>query len=144
MSRAKRKAAKTKDQAVVLKCDLNVQQFHKRVSGHQIASKGGTIAIRAHVPPAVIISHFSATESVKDAIPLADPPPNTSLNGCLDDLPNGSTMCLDLNPTKVSKSAIQGIERLAQWVIKHYDANPASVPPRGTLTGSEPVAAGIF
>ncbi len=132
MSRAKRKADKSKDQAVVLKCDLNVQQFHEQVSRHQIASKGSIIAIRAHVPSAVIISQFSAQNPLELPLPLRTTPKHRVewVSGRLAEWLND---LLRLKPYKGVQKRDPGIERLAQWVIKHYDANPASVPPGALL-----------
>lgn len=132
LSRAKRKADKSKDQAVVLKCDLNVQQFHKQVSRHQIASKGSIIAIRAHVPSAVIVSHFSAQDPFELPSPLRTTPKHLVewVSGRLAERLND---LLRLKPYKGVQKRDSGIEKLAQWVIKHYDANPASVPPGALL-----------
>ncbi len=132
MNRANRKADKSKDEAVVLKCDLNVQQFHKQVSSHQIAAKGSIIAIRAPVPSAVIISHLSAQNPLALPLPSRTTPKHLVewVSGQLTERLNN---LLRLKPYKGVQKRDPGIERLAQWVIKHYDANPASVAPGALL-----------
>jgi hypothetical protein len=118
LGRARTQARRTRDAAVVLRCDLDLDEMRKRIGAKKVFRRGGVIAIDAHVPASALDSYPGWVEQ-----------PTTP-----DELARWVNDVLQLRPHKGVGSRHPGIDRLSRWVVNRMTSRPDStIRPRELL-----------
>ena len=100
MGRARTQARRAHDRAVVLTCEIDVQQMRRRLGSKRVFRRGGVIAIDAPVPVDVLRSH-----------PAVDSPTTPK------ELASWLNRLLGLKHYKGVSQMHPGIRRLSHWVV---------------------------
>jgi hypothetical protein len=110
LGRARTQGRRTRDAAVVLTCDLDLDEMRKRIGARKVFHRGGVIAIDAHVPVSALRSYPGWVEQ-----------PSTP-----DELARWVNEVLRLRPHKGVRSTHAGIDRLSRWVANRMVSRPNS------------------
>jgi hypothetical protein len=118
LGRARTQARRARDSAVVLTCDLDLDQMRKHVGVRKVFHRGGVIAIDAHVPVSALRSYPGWMEQPSSP----------------DELARWVNDVLRLRPHKGVGSRHPGIDRLSRWVVNRLTSRPNStIRPRELL-----------
>jgi len=110
LGRAKTQARRARDRAVVLTCELDLNQMRKSVGARRLFHKSGIIAVDGHVPVAVVRSYPA---------PIDQPSSPEDLAQWINNL-------LGLKPHKGVSKRHPGIDRLSRWVVNRMASRPDS------------------
>jgi len=108
--RARTQARRARERAVVLTCDLDLEQMRERIGAKRVFRKSGVIAIEAHVP-------VSALRSYPGAFDQPSSP---------EELARWLNKILGLKPHKGVAKSHPGIDRLSRWVVHRMTSQPRS------------------
>ena len=108
--RAKTKARRARDRAVVLTCDLDLGQLRQQLGAKRVRSRNGIVAINGKVPYDVLRCCGAPIDQPSSPKDLAD-----WINGILG-----------LKSYKGVSHKHQGVERLSRWVVNRVKSRPHS------------------
>ena len=110
LGRARTQARRARDRAVVLTCNIDLDQTRKGLGKRNVFRRGGVIAITGRVPVSVLRSH-----------PGYGDQPRTP-----EELARWVNDTLGLKPYKGVGSRHPGIDRLSRWVVNRMTSRPNS------------------
>ena len=108
--RAKTKARRARERAVVLTCELDIGRFRAQLGAKRVRHKNGIVAIDGLVPPSVLRCCGAPIDQPSSPRDLAD-----WINGVLG-----------LKSYKGVGRRHAGIERLSRWVVNRVRSQPNS------------------
>jgi hypothetical protein len=118
LGRARTQARRSHDSAVVLTCDLDLDQMRNHVGARKVFCRGGVIAIDARVPVSALRSYPGWVEQPSSP----------------EDLASWVNEVLRLRRHKGVGSRHPGIGRLSRWVVNRLTSRPNStIRPRELL-----------
>ncbi len=110
LGRARTQARRARDRAVVLTCNLDLEQMRKRLGKRNVFRRGGVIAIDGRVPVSVLRSHPGYADQPRAPEELAR---------WINDI-------LGLKPHKGVSGRHPGVDRLSRWVVNRMTSRPNS------------------
>jgi len=105
--RARSKAQRAHDRAVVLTCDIDIPELRQRLGSSRVMYRGRIVAISGPVPASVLRSH-----------------PGLGAPGSPEELVRWVNTVLGVKPYKGVGKNHPGILRLSRWVENRLAANP--------------------